>query len=205
MKSHNRQKARLRLIHLHANLLDHGRQTRLGTREAVLHIDLRHIRVGTRFKRNGKLAHTNSHGLGVHIHQAIKTVHLALNERIDCLVNRFGISTRVHAGDVNSRRSHQRILRHRQHRDRNKTCKNDENRNHPSKNRSVNKKLGHALTPPAYLLAGAEAAAAVEAAAEAAAEAAPPAPAAEAAPLALSAADEAAEADPTAALAAPAA
>ena len=139
------QEVRARFVHAHALLRHRRRQARRGPREAVLHIDLRQIRAGAGFK--GQRQRAGAVGLGdrLHVDQAGRAVHLALNDAQDAVFERLGGGAGIAGGDHNRGRRDRRVLGNRQLGDGNAAHHDDKQRNHPRKNGALNKKLGHAV------------------------------------------------------------
>ena len=146
-KRHRHQKIGVGALHLYANLLDHIRQARLYTRQAVLHVHLRQTLVGARLEGQGHCAATHGQRRRRHVHQPIHTVHFALNQRVDGFVDGGGIRPGVRSRHVDGGRRYRWIGRHRQQPHGNNTYQDDEDGHHPGKNRSMNKKLSHESAP----------------------------------------------------------
>ncbi len=136
------------LVDLHALLRHRRRQARFHALEAVLHVHLRQRRIGAGLERHGDggLAVT---GLAdrLDIEQAVRTVHFLLDDAGDGVVQRLGARARVGCRDDDRGRRDGRVLRDRQLGDRDGPSHDDEQREHPGKDRAIDKKLCHAMAP----------------------------------------------------------
>ena len=145
------QEVRARLVHAHALLRDHRRQTRRRTGQAVLHVHLGQIGVGAgrEVERDGARAVGLAHRF--HVHQSGRTVHLALDHADHAVFQCLGRGAGVNGANDDGRRRDRRVLRDRQLRHGNPAHHQNEQRDHPRENGAVDEELGHEWGP---LLAG---------------------------------------------------
>ncbi|MNE86612.1 hypothetical protein D3C80_1837300 [compost metagenome] len=102
------------LVHLHTLLRHGGRQARRGARQAVLHVDLGQLGVGALGKADGDGARAVGLGGGLHIQQAVGTVHFPFDHGQHAVFEGLGGSAGVRGADDDGRWGHGRVLRDRQ-------------------------------------------------------------------------------------------
>ncbi len=93
------------------------RQTRFGLRDAVLHLYLRLIRVGSRTEGDGGHQHAVGARDGLHVHHVLNAVDRLFQRRRHGLSNHFRVGPRVLRAHLHAWRHDVRIFAHRQQRD----------------------------------------------------------------------------------------
>jgi ABC-type uncharacterized transport system permease subunit len=92
-------------------------KTRFGLRDAVLHLNLRLIRVGTRAEGDGGDQHAVGAGDRFHVHHVFNAVDRFLQRRRHGLGNHFRVGAGILRAHLDARRDDIRIFAHRQQRD----------------------------------------------------------------------------------------
>ncbi len=113
---HQRQRWRL-LLGRDAQAPHVFRQTRLGLRDAVLHLNLRLIRIGSRTEGDGSDQHAVRARDGFHVHHVLNAVDRLFQGRRHGLGNHFRVGARVLRAYLHAWRHDVRIFAHRQQRD----------------------------------------------------------------------------------------
>ena len=90
------------------------RQARFGLRDAVLHLNLRLIRVGTRAEGDGGDQHAVGAGDRFHVHHVFNAVDRFLQRRRHGLGNHFRVGAGIFRAHLDARRDDIRIFAHRQ-------------------------------------------------------------------------------------------
>ena len=93
------------------------RQTRLGLRDPVLHLNLRLIRVGTRAEGHGGHQHAVGAGDRFHVHHVFNAVDRFLQRRRHGLGDHFRVGAGILRAHLHAGRHDVRIFAHRQQRD----------------------------------------------------------------------------------------
>ena len=93
------------------------RQTRLGLRHAVLYLNLRLIRVGSRTESDGRHQHAIRTRDGFHVHHVLDAVDRLFQRRRHGLGNHFRVGARVLGAHLHAWRHDVRVFAHRQQRD----------------------------------------------------------------------------------------
>ena len=113
---HQRQRWRL-FLSRDAQTPNVFRQTRLGLCDAVLHLYLRLIRVGTRTEGDGSHQHAIGARDGFHVHHVFNAVDRLFQRRRHGFGNHFRVGARVLGAHLHAWRHDIRIFAHRQQRD----------------------------------------------------------------------------------------
>ena len=142
---HHHQEVRLRFGYRHPVLLHRRRQRRQNLGQLVLHIHLRHILVGAGRKGQRHAARTAGIGRRLGVIQPLNAVHIPFNHSQHAVFHHLRRRTRISRRQGNSRCGHRRILRDRQFADTQQPRQNNENRDHPSKNRAIDKEFSHVV------------------------------------------------------------
>ena len=146
-KAHHHQEVSRGLFNAHTQLLNDLRKARFDLLQLVLDLNLSNIRIGTGFKSDVDRNTTRTIGVGRHIQIAVQTRHGLFNLLRNRIFDRFCRSARIRCRHSHLRRSDLRVLGHRQTRDRQNARQHDHNGDHPSKNRTPNKKSRHICLP----------------------------------------------------------
>ena len=113
---HQRQRGRL-LLGGNAQTPHVLRQTRFGLRDAVLHLNLRLIRVSPRTEGHGGHQHAVRARDGFHVHHVLDAVDRLFQRRRHGLGNHFRVGARVLGAHLHAWRHDVRVFAHRQQRD----------------------------------------------------------------------------------------
>ena len=142
----DQQKAGAGLLDLQAHLHHGGGQACFGFLDAVLHFHLSECGVGARRERGRDFSQPRGAAGRIEIEQALGAIELFLDDAGDRLHDRGGRRPRIGCRDGNLRRSDVRKLRHRQHRNRQQSAEQDEDRHDPGKLGAINEEPGHCLS-----------------------------------------------------------
>src|SRR5690606_23180841 len=140
------QEVAARLLHLQPLLHYRLWQPRLSALEAVLHVDLRQVRIGAGLEGDVDLGHAVGAAGGFVVQQPLDPVELFLDQAGDRLVENGRRGARIGGVDHDLRRRHVGVLGHRQRWDSQQAGQADEYRHHEGEVGAIDEELRHALS-----------------------------------------------------------